>query len=844
MLTAFLWYLVALGVGWVSVPLLFRLLPTLADRGYSFSRIFGLLAWGYLYWILGRLGFSLNSLGGLLFCLAVLVGLAVFSLRRGRAAQLGSWLQENLRLILMVEALFLVAFAGWALVRSLNPEIVGTEKPMELAFINAILRSKTFPPHDPWLSGYAISYYYLGFILVAMLAKLTGTIGSVAFNLGISLTFALSAVGAFGVVYNLLAARKKRARSPLFPALLGPFFTLIVSNWEGFLHYLHAQGIFWRRNAQGELVSWFWRWMDIQNLVNPPQGSSFGHWWWWRASRVIKDYDLSGYGRELGREVISEFPFFSYLLADLHPHVLAMPFVFLILGFGLELFLKQREGSFRIPRMGRIHLSPITFLTAAWLAGSMAFLNTWNFPMYVALLAGTYALRLRREFGDRSLGITLLDFLGMGALLGLVGGLLFLPFYIGFDSQAGGIIPNLVYVTAGRQFWVMFGPLLVPLLGYLGIRLWERRAAARLGQAAGLTVGLLLLLLGLLLIMIALMPLLPISIGPWIVGEGFNLSYYLSLIAGSSLGEAVTTGLFRRVLHPGTWLTLALVSLLSLALLLPRRRAEQEPSAGEKADQFSLILVFSGMVLVLVPEFVYLRDLFGYRINTVFKFYYQTWLIWSVAAAYGTVIIFQKLRPPVRFLLQVLVLISLAMALFYPVLSLPDKTNNFQREGGLTLDGGAFFNDFYSADAQAARWLREQPFGVIAEAVGGSYSTAHARMSTYTGFPTVLGWDFHEVQWRGGSELVDPRRNDIAELYCTHSWQTAMSVLDRYQIRYLVVGEVERSTYSPGSQTCPNGLNAEKFSELMEVLFQNQGVTIYGYQPAELRNQDVPVRSE
>jgi uncharacterized membrane protein len=98
----------------------------------------------------------------------------------------------------VVELLFLVAFAGWAFVRSTNPEIAGTEKPMELAFINAILRSPTFPPHDPWLSGYSISYYYFGYVLVAMLAKLTAVPGGVAFNLGVSLVFALTAIGLTG----------------------------------------------------------------------------------------------------------------------------------------------------------------------------------------------------------------------------------------------------------------------------------------------------------------------------------------------------------------------------------------------------------------------------------------------------------------------------------------------------------------------------------------------------------------------------------------------------------------------------------------------------------------------
>ena len=75
---------------------------------------------------------------------------------------------------------------------------------MEIAFINAIIHSPNFPPHDPWLSGYAISYYYFGYVMTAMLAEITSTVGSVAFNLMISLVFALSAIGAYGLLYNLL----------------------------------------------------------------------------------------------------------------------------------------------------------------------------------------------------------------------------------------------------------------------------------------------------------------------------------------------------------------------------------------------------------------------------------------------------------------------------------------------------------------------------------------------------------------------------------------------------------------------------------------------------------------
>ncbi|MCZ2287929.1 MAG: DUF2298 domain-containing protein, partial [Anaerolineales bacterium] len=157
-------------------------------------------------------------------------------------------------LVIATELLFLVSFAFLAFVRACNPEAVGTEKPMELAFINAILRSPTFPPNDPWMSGYSISYYHFGYIMAAMLARVTATSGNLAFNLMSALVFALAAVGSYGILYNLLAAYTGRRvhahtstqvdtpdtdQSPItnyhLLALLAPLFLLILSNFEGLL---------------------------------------------------------------------------------------------------------------------------------------------------------------------------------------------------------------------------------------------------------------------------------------------------------------------------------------------------------------------------------------------------------------------------------------------------------------------------------------------------------------------------------------------------------------------------------------------------------------------------------
>ena len=817
----FLWVLTAALLGWMAFPILYRLFPGLADRGYSFARALGLLIWGYIHWLLGVLGFSRNDLGGLAAALALTLTLAGVVLWRGNRKEFTAWVRQHLSLILTVEVLFLLAFGGWTWIRALNPAIVGTEKPMELAFINAILRSPDLPPHDPWLSGYSISYYYFGYLMVAMLAKLTGTAGPVAFNLGVALTFGLTALGSYGVVYNLSRGLFRRREQAVLPALLGPIFTLIVSNWEGFLHLLHSRGIFWDPGQGGQPTSAFWSWLGIKDLVNPPTGNSFGHWWWWRASRVIMDTDFVGGSRE----VISEFPFFSYLLGDLHPHVLAMPFALLVVGAAYGFYLISDRGGFRWLGLVPLQLSPLYFMVLAWLTGALGFLNTWDFPIYVALVSGVYTLKRLQAAGRFRLGGALKDFLALAVPLGLTGIVLYFPFYLSFSSQAGGVIPNALYITQGRQLWVMFGPLLIPLLIYTLAQVWEHRDQVRPGRSALLMGGLLVVLLALSTGLVFSLAVLPPH------GQYGSLEQlFLSAVGGESLMGVVQEGLRRRIVFPGTWLTLAGLGTLTLALLTdlaPRDRSETAPPASGPGGRFVMVLALGGMLLVLIPEFVFLRDLFGYRINTIFKFYFQAWIFWSLAAAFGILFVLRRASFGWTTAGFILITAAVGLGLFYPVLALPSKTNDFHREGGPTLDGSVYFESFRPEDALAADWLQDQPLGVIAEAVGGSYSASHARMATYSGLPTVLGWDFHEIQWRGGGELVYPRKDDLAVLYCTDDWTKAEEIIEKYQIRYLVVGPVEFTTYTAGENLCPTGLIEGKFRQHLELAYANEKVSIY-----------------
>jgi YYY domain-containing protein len=852
MIAVFLWYLIASLAGLAAFPLAYRLLDGLPDRGYAFTRSLGLLLWGYVFWLLGSLGVLRNDVGGQFFALAILLALSAWLLRRFDFSQLRAWFQAYRGYVIWVELLFLLAFVGWAFVRSANPDILGTEKPMEVAFINTILRSDTFPPHDPWLSGYAISYYYFGYVLVAMLAKLSAVPGSVAFNLGLALVFALTVVGSFGLVYNLLAARSASAARKTgsgqpgedndYPkpapglALFGPLFVLILSNIEGFLEVVHARGLFWSNGSGEQASSSFWAWLDIADLTTPPSqplswlprlfGS--GNWWWWRASRVVQDYNF----RSDPVQIIDEFPFFSYLLGDLHPHVLAMPFAFLAMGLALNLIMGGGHGRTGLSIAGLSwNISPAAFLLAALALGGMAFLNTWDWPIYVALFAGAYVLQAARQ-GGWGWG-RLVDFGGLGLALGLSGFLLYSPFFLGFSSQAGGLLPSTVFLTRGAHLWVMFTPLLVPLMALLAY-LWRghgNRSVLRYGLIiGGIVVGLFILIALSLVLAIANLSLFE-GLNP-LVGAAEEI--FLANLGAPDWGALLRESFLRRLNYPGGWLTLLLLlipcaGLLSLAQGKRDKlnSAPAEPVLRDSLQKalpvdhlFALLLVLLGVLLVLAPEFFYLRDQFGSRMNTIFKFYYQAWLFWGAAAAYGTAVLLKELRGGWAGVFRVATFLVLGMGLFYPLLSLWDKTQGFNPPGGLTLDGAAYIARSAPQEMAAIEWLRSAPFGVIVEAVrpdGGQYSD-FGRVAAHSGLPTVLGWIGHQIQWRGGADEIGSRQADIERLYTTRNWEEAEQVINQYDIRYVVVGPRERSTYR---------LFEAKFDILLAPVFSQDDMVIY-----------------
>jgi YYY domain-containing protein len=823
-MTEFLtWYLILTVLGWLTFPLVYQLFPALSDRGYTLARTVGMLVWGYVFWLFVSLGFARNNLGGILFALAILIALSAWSLIT-HYSSLITFLRSNLALIITTEILFLLAFAFLAIVRSANPELASTEKPMELMFINSILRSETFPPQDAWLSGYGISYYYFGYVMTAMLARLSDINGSTAHNLMTSLIFALGAIGSFGVVYNLLdrgrqTADDSKTHRPLsiVNALLAPLFLLLVSNFEALLEVLHRRGLFWSKDpVTGTYTSAFWTWLDMKELSQPPI-EPLGwmpdrYLWWWRASRVIQDYDITG-GH---REVIDEFPFFSFLLGDLHPHVLAIPFGFLAVSIALNIFLGGWKDSTLGVMGARLRVQPVGYLFAALVLGGLAFLNTWDILTAAALIVAAFVLWRANEDGW---SWARLEELILFALpLGILSLLFYFPFYLGFSSQAGGILPNFMYPTRGMHLWVMWGTLFIPILTFL-LYVWIKEPA-RPNWKLALTIG-----LGLTLFL-ALLTLLVGVLG-FVVEKDFVAATLASY--NMTVSQFLGATSLRRLNHIGSLVTLLALLIPALAFLFARNK-EQETSNEENLLTaspslvtrhsllpFPFLLLTLGTLLILAPEFVYLRDQFGYRINTVFKFYYQAWMLLSLVAAFGVGYTLQRLRGFADVMVRVLIGVVIFCGLLYPVFGLITKTNNFKPVFGYDLNDFTRIQRENADDAAGIEFLLTQPEGVVAEAIGGGYSY-YGRVSTHTGYPTVLGWIGHEAQWRGGYQLHGTREADIELLYATPRWEEAQTIIERYNIRYIFIGNLERTSML---------VNEEKFALYLTPVFQQGSTIIY-----------------
>ena len=429
MLHLVLWLVLIQVIGAAGFAWAFPFFRDLPDRGYGVSKVLGILVLAYAYWALVTARVLDNGFLSLLAVLALLLGASAVLARQNRE-EMVDFVRSRWRLLVASEAVFLVAFVLFATFRVLAPDItistaitgLTTEQPMDLAFLASSLNNPVVPSAspwqfiysipDPWLADHPISYYHFGYLIFSIPARLTGAVASVGYNLAFITLFALTAVSAFSLTMNaVLRAGITRVQPPRLDLLA------VVGGVTAVIALLIAGNLSGGVRALTEVLS-----------LEGATGFSF---WWWDSTRIIEDPGVLS--------PIDEFPAFSFLLGDLHPHVMSLPFVLLALTVAFAWLCKPDAPDMSWPRQRAGEL----FLTAL-IVGALGFINTWDWLAYVLLLiVAIKARRLREEgLGQGLLSKqTTLDIVIPAAAIALLSLALFSPFYLTVSSGVRGVLP-------------------------------------------------------------------------------------------------------------------------------------------------------------------------------------------------------------------------------------------------------------------------------------------------------------------------------------------------------------------------------------------------------------------
>jgi len=766
---AFVWWLTVELLGLIALPFAVVLFKRLPDRGYAFGKALSILVVSFLVWLAASAHILPNARWAIILVIALLACGSAFMFIR-RRHQLTSYVRENRGVIITVEVLFVLAFVIWAVVRAYNPEILWTEKPMDFAIINGIMRSEYFPPLDPWLSGFSLNNYYFGHMMMATLTKLTGIPSAVTFNLSVALVYGLASIGAFGVAYNLVKLSRGGNRAAIGFGLVAAGFLLILGNLEGVLEMLHSHGV----GSEG-----FWSWIGIEGMTAPYHSEHWyptDFWWWWRATRMTQVI----VGDAFLDYTIAEFPIFTFILGDLHAHLMSLPFVLLCVGVCLNVVATDEPLG-----LGWLRRNLVPFAMMLVCVGSLGAIHTWDLPIYLFLFIGAMFLQTRlRGTGERW-------WKGWGALsaITVVGVfLLYLPFYLNMDSPVSGILPWLGPDTRLFHSLVFWGLFIFICVSFVLTQIRSGLRSVSWRRVCLLCLAVLV---------------------PWVVWA----------IVVEATGGGVSIG-------GKLWPLLFFLVILALVLIVAVSRLKRGDKDG-RGVVFALYLFFAALLLIVGCELFHVDDVFGNRMNTVFRFYYQAWVFFSVASAFALYYVYRHWRAPAlgvrlaRYGWWGLVVLLVACSIIYSVAATWSKTEAFWKSP--TVDGLAWLEGGHPEELAAINWLNANVPGapVIVEIPGNCY-TDESRVSASTGLPTILGWEHHEWVWRGSSRDFMGRRMDVDYIYTGEDLEKVEALLERYDVTYVYVGRLETSNYGAG-------LN-ERFGDFMDVVFEapgNEPVVIY-----------------
>ena len=714
--TFWTWYLLALVLGVVAMPLTGRLFRRFQDRGWMFSKVTAIAVSGFLTWFLVAVKLIPFTTVTCIVVTLVCAAVSLILYCREQKAGFECIPFAHLDLVYAEELLFFAAFLLWTYLAGFHPAAYGTEKFMDYGFMEAMMRSKTLPATDLWYSQGKINYYYGGQYFAVFLTKLSGSKVEMTYNLMRTFVAGLAFAMPFSLVYQMVTDRlgkKKTGWKKVLPPVTGILAGIAVSI-AGNMHYV----------VYGQIIPF------IQKL----KGEEVSRYWFPDATRYI------GFNPDVEDKTIHEFPCYSFVLGDLHAHVVDIMFVLLLLGLLYAWMKKVRTTDLLRENMSRKQfwkkqlLMP-QLLAAGALLGMFHWTNYWDFVIYFVVTCG--AALFMNIIGQKGrirwvLGVTA----AQAAEILLLATVIILPFTLQFDTS------NMVQGIAIAKNHSLPHQLLV-LWGLPGI---------------------------------------------------LTILFVFSLLA-----EKLRRKEKKSLYH------------LLVSISLP--------------DLFAVLMGLCAIGLVLIPELVYVRDIYengNARANTMFKLTYQAYIMFGMTMIYA---IFRLLVIGKNKILKVPAVIGL----FFFVWTCGYFGNSVDSWFGEVwkpsqykgLNATAFLETDFPEDVDGIRWLKENisDAPVVLEANGDSYSE-YERVSAMTGLPTIMGWYVHEWLWRGNLEDLNAKIDEIREIYTSTDENRVKELLEEYDVSYVFVGSCERNKYGAD-------LNNDLLKSLGEVVFQDSEYPTY-----------------
>lgn len=693
----FKWWITLLIIGLIFLPLTFNIFKNFKDKGYIFSKIVGLIFISYTVFILSSVKLLKFSSYEIIAVMFIFLIINIFTAKKTNFINL---LKQNWKIIIIEELIFLITFSFWTYIRGNNPDIHGLEKFMDFGFVNSILRTNYFPPQDMWYAGLPVNYYYFGHFVTAVIIKLSTVASNVGYNLMLASLFAFTFTCVLSISINLFDNNKLSLKS-----MLTGLVSAVIITFGGNLTTIYT---FFKAYTPMDQAIPFW---NLQFLpLSFPNG-----YWYPNATRFIPF-------------TIHEFPLYSFVVSDLHGHVIDIPFVLLTLAFLFSIFISKQ--------VKKIHLIFVSLLLAI-----MYMTNAWDGLIYMLLsifvLIFMYFYKEKKKWSFSKNNIY--DFISANILLGIGFFVFTLPFNIHFKPFVSGI-------------GIICAPKFLTNIGKIGPLLFEVNHCQR---------------------------------SPF---------WQLTILYGFFYFFVVCFMLFLKF---------------------------KKKYIVTKSDKFIAFLIILSTILIIVPEFIYVKDIYPmhYRANTMFKLVYESFIMLSISSGYIIIKIIASLKNKKFILIFFLPsLLLLYMVLTYPIFAINSFYNNLSNYKGI--NGTDYIKKLYPEDYDLINYInnniKDSP--VILEANGDSY-TDFARISANTGLPTVVGWPVHEWLWRGTYDIVSPRITDVSNLYTIANIKTAKKLIKKYNISYAVVSSLEKQKY-------PN-ITEDNFRNLGKIIFQKGETKLY-----------------